>query len=177
MPLCVSAVALGAVVLTAALGCLTACAPTPVPTATPTAAFASEEEAYAAAEEVYRAYNDALNERRAMTAGADPQRYLTGSALEGDIDTARLLSSADLHATGIATIEAFIRESADLSIGAATVTAVVCIDVSAISLLDGSGADVTPPERGDTIAQQVVLIGASDSLLISNESTADGSRC
>ncbi len=41
---------------------LSACAPTPTPSPTPTAAFASEEEAFAAAEEVYRAYIAASND-------------------------------------------------------------------------------------------------------------------
>src|SRR5690606_38234156 len=40
---------------------LVGCSPEPDPTPTPTAAFASEEEAFAAAEETYRAYIDAFN--------------------------------------------------------------------------------------------------------------------
>ncbi|KQR36982.1 hypothetical protein ASF80_14270 [Microbacterium sp. Leaf159] len=179
MPLCVSAVALGAVVLTAALGCLTACAPTPVPTATPTAAFASEEEAYAAAEEVYRAYNDAVNARSNGTGGADadPQQYLTGLALEGDIDTQNLLASGDLHVSGDAAILKFAGETADLDGDTPTMTGIVCIDVSDVSLIDRSGADVTPLGREDKIAQRVVFLGAEDSLRISNESAVDGPTC
>lgn len=175
--LCVSAVALGAVVLTAALGCLTACAPTPVPTATPTAAFASEEEAYAAAEEVYRAYNDAGNARRAGAADADPQRFLAGTALEADIDTQNMLLSRGLSAVGEASIDSIRGNSIELSTSVVSVAMIVCTDVSAVSLLDDSGANVTPSERGDVVAQVVTFVGGRDSLLISDTTTLDGETC
>ena len=53
--------AAAAIVLALALGLTTACQPEPSPS--PSApAFANEEEAFAAAEETYRAYVDALNQ-------------------------------------------------------------------------------------------------------------------
>ncbi|HOQ22628.1 MAG TPA: hypothetical protein PLN62_09415, partial [Microbacterium sp.] len=50
--------AVGAALL--ALALVTGCAPEPAPTPTPTG-FASDDEAFAAAEATYRAYVDALN--------------------------------------------------------------------------------------------------------------------
>lgn len=159
------------------LGQLLGCAPGPAPVPTPTPAFASEEEAFAAAEEVYRAYNDAVNARSNGSEGADPQRYLTGLALEGDIDTQNLLSSSELHVSGVAVIEAFFGESADIDGDFPTMTGIVCMDVSNVSLIDKSGADVTPLDRGQKIQQRVVFLGARDALRISNESMVDGSTC
>lgn len=151
-----------------ALSQLLGCAPEPAPVATPTPAFASEEEAFAAAEEVYRAYNDAANKRRAGDPDADPQRFLTGGALEVDIDTQNTLVSNGLSAVGTATIDSLQRESIEFSANAVTVRLTVCTDVSALSLLDGAGANVTPAERGNTVALAVDLVGDGESLLISD---------
>lgn len=156
---------------------LLACAPDPDPTPSPTPAFASEEAAFAAAEEVYRAYNDALNARSAGTSGADPHQYLTGLALEGDIDTQNLLLASGMRVTGAAMLEAFIGESADIGGSASRVIAVACLDVSSVVLLDDSGADVTPLERGDKIAQRIVFTGHGESMLIADETVADVSPC
>lgn len=166
-----------AAITVTAVAALAGCTPAPMPTPTPTAAFASEEEAFAAAEEVYRAYNDAGNARRAGTPDADPQQYLTGIALEGDIDTQNLLLSRGLRATGSALIESIRGESSALTGSIGTLTTVVCIDVSGVSLLDADGNDVTPPERGDRVVQRVTLMGDKDSLLISDAANAQGESC
>lgn len=169
------AVLLASIGMAAVLGCTPQ--PDPAPDSTQTPAFANEAEAFAAAEEVYRAYNDAVNARSNGSEGADPQRYLTGPALEGDIDAQNLLSSSKLHVSGAAVIEAFFGESADLDRSLPTMTGIVCMDVSNVSLIDESGADVTPLDRGEKIEQRVVFLGAGDALRISNESMADGSTC
>jgi len=158
-----------------ALGQLLGCAPAPVPTPTP--AFASEEEAFAAAEEVYRAYNDAGNARRGGEANADPQQFLTGAALEGDIDTQNMLQSHSLFPVGAAAIDSIRGEASDLAANVATITMVVCLDVSAVSLLNDAGVDVTPSERGDMVAQEVILMGDTRSLLISDASPMDDYPC
>lgn len=159
------------------MGILAGCTSEPEPAPTPTAAFSSEEEAFATAEVVYRAYNDAVNARSNGTEGADPQQYLTGLALEGDIDTQNLLSSSELRVSGAAVVEAFTGESADLDGSLATMTGIICLDVSDVSLIDKSGADVTPPDRGEKITQRVVFLGAADTLRISNESMVGGPTC
>ncbi|MCI1019466.1 hypothetical protein HWD99_12595 [Microbacterium sp. C5A9] len=168
-----AAVAMVAIALSSLLGC----APEPAPVPTPTPAFASEEEAFAAAEEVYRAYNDALNERRAGDPDADPQRFLTGGALEVDIDTQNTLVSNGLSAVGTATIDSLMLESSEFYSNAVTIRLTVCTDVSALSLLDRAGANVTPAERGNTVALAVVLIGNGESLLISDALPMDDDPC
>ncbi|NKF30943.1 hypothetical protein HER21_31305, partial [Pseudomonas sp. BGM005] len=70
-------------------------APTPIP------AFASEAEAFAAAEDVYRAYNEAGNTR------ADDERFLTGRALSNDLETKRLLDENGLEVVGASDVVSF----------------------------------------------------------------------
>lgn len=163
--------------ITITLGQLLGCAPGPTPVPTSTPAFASEEEAFAAAEEVYRAYNEAANERRAGALHADPQRFLAGAALEADIDTQNKLVSNGLAAVGTATIDSVAREVSEFSANAVTIRLTVCTDVSALSLLDGAGVNVTPAERGNTVALNVILVGDRESLLISEALPIDGDPC
>lgn len=70
---------------------LTACTPQPGPSPSPsTTGFANEEEAFAAAEATYRAYVDALNARREdPESPVDPRSFLSGHALEADIESQR----------------------------------------------------------------------------------------
>lgn len=160
-----------------ALGQLVGCAQEPAPAPTPTPAFASEEEAFAAAEEVYRAYNDAANERRAGTPDADPQRFLTRGALEADIDTQNMLASNGLSAVGTATIDSVKHEASEFSSNTVTIRLTVCTDVSALSLLDGAGVNITPAERGSTVALAVVLVSDRASLLISDALPTEDDSC
>lgn len=171
------AATLGAVALAAALGCLTACAPAPTPSPTPTAAFASEEEAYAAAEEVYRAYNDALNESRTMTAGADPQRFLTGLALESDLEASRYFDEHRLEVAGEGVISQFDGLYATLSTSESEVTARVCLDVSNTRVFDADGNDVTPTNRPTRLPLEVTFVQTTGTLLISNESLIEDEAC
>ena len=164
-----------AVVVGTLVGCGTGPAPEPVPT--PTAAFASEEEAFAAAEEVYRAYNEALNARQSDQAAGDPQRFLTSAALETYIDGENTLDSFGLRIAGDASVTSFTGRSAELSSDSARLTALVCIDVSEVTVFDAANIDVTPVERGDMIAQSLTFVGTSQSLLISDESPAETTTC
>lgn len=157
------------------VGCGTGSAPEPTPTLA--AAFASEEEAFAAAEEVYRAYNEALNARQVDPASADPQRYLTSAALEGYIAGENSLDSLGLRIVGDASVTSFAGRSADLSPEHARLTALVCIDVSAVMVFDAANVNVTPIERGDVIAQSITFVGTRQSLLISDESSAETTTC
>lgn len=153
------------------------CAPEPAPTPTPTPAFASEEEAFAAAEEVYRAYNDAGNARRAGKDHLDPQHHLTGTALEGDIEAQNLLDSHGLRVVGDAEVISFTGESMEANGPEISIVGLVCLDVSSVTLLSDAGQDVTPIERGDVVAQRVSFLGSGESLLISDESSAESNEC
>ncbi|MGF6824462.1 hypothetical protein M2317_003391 [Microbacterium sp. ZKA21] len=159
-----------------AAGCLAGCAPEPEPTPTPTSAFASEEEAFAAAEEVYRAYNEAGNERLAGNGSPDPQDFLIGTALEGDIEALRVLDTEGLTLEGTVDMLAFTGISAELA-SDATVTALVCLDASATRVVDSEGVDVTPASREETIAQVVTFTGSMTRLQISAETAAESDEC
>lgn len=156
---------------------LAGCTPAPEPTPTPTAAFASEEEAFAAAEETYRAYNDAGNDRRQGKSIPDPQDFLIGAALEGDIDGLNQLQSHGLITTGITEVTSFSGLTSQLTTKQPEVTALVCLDVSGVRLLDDDGNDVTPVDRGTTVAQEVTFVGSAEALLIAFESSAEAERC
>lgn len=156
---------------------LTGCAPDTAPTPTPTPAFASEEEAFAAAEEVYRAYNEALNARNRGESEPDPQQYLTGPALEGELDAQNSLQEWGLHANGEAIVLSFRGIEATTGGPTTDVSAYLCIDVSLLRVVDDTGADVTPAERGDVVSQLVRFTGDRDRLLITHEDSADEASC
>lgn len=156
---------------------LSACAPTPEPTPTPTAAFASEEEAFAAAEETYRAYNDAGNARRNGDQDPNPQDFLTGTALNGDIDALNQLRTAGRHLIGEVAVASVKPVAADIGDGETQVDIIVCLDVTDTHVVDDDGTDVTPTSRDLLIAQAVSLIEVEQSLLISLEDSAEGEPC
>ncbi|CAH0156157.1 hypothetical protein [Microbacterium foliorum] len=153
------------------------CSPGPSPTPTPTPAFTDEADAFAAAEKVYRAYNDALNARRQGDVTADPQQYLTGAALEGDIDAMNSLVEWGLESTGNATVRSFRGVEFRAGSQATTVSGLVCVDVSQVRVINASGEDVTPSERGEIVAQQVTFTGAPDGVLVSDEASAEETSC
>lgn len=167
--------AIGIVALAA--GSLVACSPDPEPTPTPTAAFASEEEAFAAAEEVYRAYNDAGNQRLAGSATPNPQDFLTGAALEGDIDALQVLGSEGLILEGTVSVISFTGTVAEVGASDASISAIVCLDASGTRVIAADGADVTPATREQTLAQVVSFTGSPTDLRISAETAAESDEC
>lgn len=178
----VRALALAAGVLTVALGCLTGCAPTPEssPTPTSTPAFASEEEAFAAAEEVYRAYNDAENRSREAEAGdgPPPEQYLVGSAYQVFLEGRESLRLNNLKLEGDIGIIRFQDWSTDLGDSTIEVTATVCLDLTATRTVEASsGVDLSSPSRATVMSQRVTLIHDGDHLLISDESEGEDSSC
>jgi hypothetical protein len=165
------------VLVTISMSHLPGCAPAPEPTPAPTAAFASEDEAFAAAEEVYRAYFDALSARVSGHSEPDPQEFLTSFALESDIDTQRSLHELGLSASGEAKMMSFRGTEARVNEPNAEVEGIVCIDVSKFRVVDEGGIDVTPSDRGDVVAQLVEFTGDGDQLLIAHEDSADEETC
>lgn len=159
-------------------GVLAACGSSePAPTPTPTAVFASEDEAFAAAEKVYLAYNDAGNARRDGAETPDPQDFLIGLALEADITAANALRARGLRGSGQASVASFTPASTTIEGADVTVVAMVCLDVSDVRLLDSTGIDVTPTSRPDVVAQSVTFRSVEERLRISNEQSADESSC
>lgn len=163
--------------LALAAAALSACAPSPEPTPTPTAAFASEEEAFAAAEEVYRAYLLAAAQQAAGNETADPQSFLVGRALESDLASQRALKDQGISIIGASLVETFTPIEADVSGQVATVRADICVDISASRVKDADNKDITPSDRADTGQLTVEFSGTADKLLVSDSSPGEGNRC
>lgn len=130
-----SAALLAATALAAAL---TACAPASAPTPSPTpTGFASEEEAFAAAEATYRAYVDASNRLLAGDSTASPLAFLAGQALTDEQEVQRLLEESGQRLEGEFRIKSFTNESWTSD----QVQAYVCLDLSNVTVRKGSGDD------------------------------------
>lgn len=156
---------------------LSGCAPAPEPSPTPTAMFASEEEAFAAAEEVYRAYNEAGNARIAGESSPDPQDFLVGEALEADLDGVRFLQEEGLLLAGVSTLSSFTGVDVAGLNGDPTVQAHVCLDGRELRVVDANGSDVTPSDRDEVVAQLVTFVRVDDQLKITTESDASAKEC
>ncbi|MFJ4253858.1 hypothetical protein [Microbacterium sp. NPDC090003] len=150
---------------------LSGCALVPEPSPTPTAVFASEEEAFAAAEEVYRSYNEAGNQ------GRDVTTFLVGRALEGELDTIRYLNQNKLTLDGPSEITSFKGTKVSGDDATQTIHSSLCLDVSATRVLDVDGADVTPSDRAEKMKLEVTFSFVDDELLISDSVTSEDQSC
>src|SRR4051812_38415982 len=113
-----------------ASGCSASRAP-----AEPTPTFSTEEEAFAAAEETYRAYVDALNTRRDNPSSEpEPESFLTGQALEVHFDPQQQLALAGLSISGPTAIGRL--EPHSVSPDLSTVVVSVCLDSSQTQVLN-----------------------------------------
>ncbi|WP_347125587.1 hypothetical protein [Microbacterium sp. SY138] len=170
---------LGALTTVAVAVTLAGCAPTPAPTPTPTAAFASEEEAFAAAEATYRAYTDALN----SVDFSDPSTFDAVYVLLSNASatsTRKIFSefhAAKVRTVGLTEYDSFAGISADLSTG--SISATVCVDVSAVDVVDESGKSIVLSDRP---ARQPMLISfegtrGAGSVTIAAQDPADDFTC
>lgn len=165
-----------AVLVLALAGCAGEAKPAPTPTAT---GFASEEEAFAAAEETYREYVEAEN----AIDLADPDTFEAVYALTtGD---ARAQLTEDLttwHAEGYtrvgeSSLDDFARYSADLQEGAVQLD--VCLNVSDIDVFDANGKSLVSPDRVDVQRLRVSFdrAGNGETLISKSEGREDGLDC
>ncbi|MDZ8276216.1 hypothetical protein R2Q81_09695 [Microbacterium aquimaris] len=159
---------LGVLIVTAALA---GCSPTPEPTPTPTG-FASEEEAFAAAEATYRAYVAATNAQREDPAYSPaPESFLRGEALQDEIRASQYLADLGVSVVGDTTVVRVDQvTSADND-----VTLDVCVDSSRTRILNEEGTDVTPDRETPTLIRvQLVLAG---DMFITSSATAKTGSC
>lgn len=159
-------------VAVAGVSVLAGCAPEPEPTVQPL--FATEAEAFAAAEEVYREYTRAANEVRAGGApSSDPFEFVSGRALQADIDAASYLQTNGLRLDGPTDIASFHHLDATLGSEPVQVRMAACLDARAVQLLDSADADVTPSDR-EEVAPLLVTFSAIDGrlLITGSEETA-----
>lgn len=156
---------------------LAACTPEPEPTPTKTALFASDEEAFAAAEETYRAYTDALNE----VDTSDPKTFepmfafATGNFLAADKETFSQLHAESLMTTGEMKVAQFIPVSSKKPFDNAV--AIVCVDVSATDVVDQEGESRVSPTRPDLNPLTVTFVASGGEMLISHASRDETGAC
>ncbi len=138
---------------------LSGCMGTPAPSTSPTptaTGFASEEEAFAAAEETYRAHLDDLNAYYAGDTDYEPSDYLTGKPLTDERDLLNQMQELGLRVEGEIVLASLDRVEATEVSDAWSVKLQSCLDSSGTRILDRDGADVTP-ERDETITLDVEL--------------------
>ncbi|WP_203137360.1 hypothetical protein [Microbacterium sp. JZ31] len=162
-----------------ALG-LSGCAATPAPEPSPSATgFASEEEAFAAAEETYRAYVAEINAYNAGDDDADPLRYLQGELRDTDEQIYEQTRAAGVTTEGDLKITDLRRDSVELVAGAASVQLDVCMDASEWRFINADGEDVTPTDAPKKYFLDVELatVDRSRLVIIGNVPDFESDRC
>jgi len=162
---------------------VTACAPTPAPTPTPSptsTGFASEEAAFAAAEDTFREYINAAN----AVDLADPTTFeATYAWTTGDEYVTQREQLTQMHSlkwtlSGVTTFDGF--KGVDVNVQTSAVTALVCLDVSDVTMVDETGASVVPPDRPPRQAHELEFLPASHTdtgLLVSRVNRSEAASC
>ncbi len=168
-----------ALCLTAAL--LSACVPpsgqpTPTPTPTRTALYASDEEALAAAEAVYREY---LEVSAAVLGGYAPVEHLdevlAGPWLESEKSSAVAFVESGNRIVGVSIFRYIELKSSKISRDKATIVALVCEDISAVDVLDSSGNSLVSPDRYDLTLMEVEFSGDRHGIFVTSRELRDTS--
>jgi hypothetical protein len=138
------------------------CSAPPEP-AESTPAFTTEDEAFAAAEETYRAYVDALNQVDL----SDPETFedvfawTTGEFNANERQTLSEMHADTWHVTGETVIVRIDDLEADLPFDVVTIGA--CADVSSIELIDADGASQVSSSRPAVQSTRVTLTQSESS--------------
>ncbi len=161
---------LAIVALAVAAMMLSGCSGQPATEAT-TPAFTSDAQAFAAAEQTYRNYVDALNHVDL----SDPKTFEAVYAwTTGDANAADRKSFSEMHARTLVvsgTTRAPTIEPASVRLEPLAVELSVCLDVSEVKLVAPDGTSAVPPGRADLQSRKIVLVGTQASptgLLISS---------
>lgn len=142
-------------------GCLGS---TPEPAPTPTAVFSSEEEAFAAAEETYRAYVEALNDVDLT----EPSTFEPLFAwTTGTLNSETRKTFSEMHADGwvvdgttlLPLVKPTMADGGDFSV----VEVAVCQDVSGVSVVDAEGRSVVSADRPGVQSMLATLVEAPES--------------
>ncbi len=165
-----------AALLAVAAVALSACGPAAEPTPTPTAAFASEEEAFAAAEETYRAYIAASN----AVDYSDPESFASLETFTtGAYQSEEREGLSQMHAEGNSNVgDLKITWFRGVDVGAdSTVTARTCNDVSETDLLDSNGDSIVPDSRPTHYAIDLTFAVVGDELRIASSEVVEDAEC
>ena len=155
----ISRFAAAAFALAVVLGMTTGCQPEPTPSPSGPA-FATEEEAFAAAEETYRAYVDALNQVDL----SDPATFEAVYAwTTGELNASDRKGLSNYYAEGV-TVAGDSRialvELDSWDTQNASIVLAACIDVSDVQVMDKNGAPLVDPDRVDV--QSLAISAVAD---------------
>ncbi|WP_411720617.1 hypothetical protein [Mycetocola sp.] len=159
---------------------LTSCTPAPRPTSTPTstAIFASEDEALAAATDVYQRYTAQFDKDSANgDGGAEAMVGLVTPAYLEKLEVPGLLEENNWHTQGVTTFDNVSLVEKSESDQLALVRLRLCRDVSGVRILDSGGADVTPATRLERFPVEVEFVSSAPreaSLLIADSGSWTG---
>jgi hypothetical protein len=157
----IARLAAAAVALVLVIGGATACRPDPEPTPSGPV-FATEDEAFAAAEETYRAYVDALN----RVDLSDPETFEAVYAwTTGDANAQVRETFSQMHADGWTVSgdsrPTLVQPLVGGSNGFTQVEVAVCLDVTAVQLVDEAGESVVSADRPD-VQSMLITMQATD---------------
>lgn len=160
-----------------ALGALSGCAPTPEPSPTKTALFASDEEAFVAAEETYRAYTEALNNVDTNDpATFEPMfEYATGDFLAADKKTFSELHARHLVTQGEMKVVNFVGVKSRPPFE--EIESMICVDVSETDVVDADGISQVSADRPSLNALNVTFKVTGSQLRIAHASRNEGEAC
>lgn len=144
-------------------------APTPSVTVAPAPLFESDEEALAAAEEVYREYLAIVDSGVDLQAIRD---LATSDTVERERATRDELEALGRHLEGTTVLRSMSLQRFDGN----ELTSYVCLDLSGVRVRDGLGADVTPTTRPDLLTLEVIFVTRNGRFVIA-ESTLWSSSC
>lgn len=133
------------------VGALAGCGPTdPSPTPTPTG-FASEEEAFAAAEATYRAYVDALNQVDLSDPSTfeEVYRWTTGDANAAIRTSLSSMAAENWTVSGESAVTVVEPSPIYEADDKAMVSLAVCVDVSGVDVIDADGVSQVESDRRD----------------------------
>ncbi|MEO8095832.1 MAG: hypothetical protein ABI632_13000 [Pseudolysinimonas sp.] len=150
--------------------------PTPTPSATPV--FASEDEALAAAEDAYAAYESAVDASLSTYDTTSLSQVATGTALQAAKDSVDSFKKQGRKLTGHSQIDS-VRFAQSAGLTGPDPTAEIeiygCLDIGATDVVDSSGASVVPSSRVDRISMLISLeLDRSNGLLVSSADVWDG---
>lgn len=169
-----------ALALVAVVAMLSGCSGPPEPVET-TPAFSSEDEAFAAAEDTYRAYVDALNQVDL----SDPATFEPVFALTtGELASSDRTNFSRWHADGYAlhgtsVVETIERLDATVAGGTAEVTLGACYNVAEVDVRDGAGNSVVDANRPAVQRLEITLLqpDATERVLIQTIEPHDAMTC
>ncbi|WP_417564756.1 hypothetical protein [Microbacterium sp.] len=148
---------LAAALLCAALSVavLTACAPQAEPTPTPH--FTSDQQAYAAAEQTYRNYIDALNKVDLSDPATfeDVYKWETGKALAADKKNLTKYHADRSTIEGESVVTRLLPESRSEDYSSVQIEG--CVDVSSVIVRDAEGRSLVSPDRVSVQSITVVV--------------------